>query len=68
MTADQVQEINAFTHVENERIDEAIAKVMAYIEKRGWGDDVDVVFTTDHGEFQAASSACSSRAPITSTR
>ena len=52
MTADQVQEINAFTHVENELIDEAVAKVMAYIEKRGWGDDVDVVFTTDHGEFQ----------------
>ncbi|HAC58690.1 MAG TPA: sulfatase, partial [Rhodobiaceae bacterium] len=52
MTADQVQEINAFTHVENELIDEAIAKVMAYVEKRGWGDDVDVVFTTDHGEFQ----------------
>ncbi len=25
---------------------------MAYVEKRGWGDDVDVVFTTDHGEFQ----------------
>ncbi|HCX69310.1 MAG TPA: sulfatase, partial [Rhodobiaceae bacterium] len=52
MTADQVQEINAFTHVENELIDEAVAKVMAYIEKRGWGDDVDIVFTTDHGEFQ----------------
>ena len=52
MTADQVQEINAFTHVENELIDEAIAKVMAEIARRGWGDDVDVVFTTDHGEFQ----------------
>ncbi len=52
MTADQVREINAFTHVENELIDEAVAKVMAYIEKRGWGDDVDIVFTTDHGEFQ----------------
>ena len=52
MTADQVQEINAFTHVENELIDEAVAKVMAHIEARGWGDDVDVVFTTDHGEFQ----------------
>ncbi len=52
MTADQVREINAFTHVENELIDEAIAKIMAAIEKRGWGDDVDVIFTTDHGEFQ----------------
>ncbi len=52
MTADQVREINAFTHVENELIDEAVAKIMATIERRGWGDDVDVVFTTDHGEFQ----------------
>lgn len=52
MTADQVREINAFTHVENELIDEAVAKIMTAIEKRGWGDDVDVVFTTDHGEFQ----------------
>jgi arylsulfatase A-like enzyme len=52
MTADQVREINAFTHVENELIDEAVAKIMAAIEKRGWGDDVDVIFTTDHGEFQ----------------
>ena len=52
MTADQVQEINAITHVENELIDEAIAKVLATIRARGWDDDVDIIFTTDHGEFQ----------------
>ncbi len=52
MTPDQVREINAVTNVENELIDEAIAKIMNAIEARGWGDDVDVVFTTDHGEFQ----------------
>lgn len=52
MTADQVREINAFTHVENELIDEAVAKIMATVARRGWGEDVDVIFTTDHGEFQ----------------
>lgn len=52
MSADQVREINAFTHVENELIDEAVAKIMAAVARRGWGDDVDVIFTTDHGEFQ----------------
>jgi arylsulfatase A-like enzyme len=25
---------------------------MAHLGARGWGDDVDVIFTTDHGEFQ----------------
>ncbi len=26
--------------------------MLAAVERRGWGDDVDVVFTTDHGELQ----------------
>ena len=52
MTADQVREVNARNAVECELIDEALGRVMAAIEARGWGDDVDVVFTTDHGEFQ----------------
>lgn len=52
MTDDQVREINAFTHVENELIDEALGRVLRRIEERGWSDDVDVVFTTDHGELQ----------------
>jgi arylsulfatase A-like enzyme len=38
--------------VEVELIDEAIGRVMAAIAGRGWDDDVDVVFTTDHGELQ----------------
>jgi arylsulfatase A-like enzyme len=33
-------------------IDEAVAKVMAAIKLRGWDGDTDVLFTTDHGEFQ----------------
>ncbi|HET6965267.1 MAG TPA: sulfatase-like hydrolase/transferase [Acidimicrobiales bacterium] len=52
MTHDQVREINAFTHVENELIDEALGRVLRHIESRGWDRDTDVIFTTDHGELQ----------------
>ncbi len=52
MTADQVREVNARNAVECELIDEALGRVMAAIAARGWTDDVDVVFTTDHGELQ----------------
>ena len=52
MTHDQVREINALTHVENELIDEACGKVLARIAERGWDDTTDVFFTTDHGELQ----------------
>ncbi len=52
LTADQVREVNALNAVEVELIDEAIGRVMRAIEDRGWGDDVDIIFTTDHGEFQ----------------
>jgi len=52
LTADQVREVNALNAVEVELIDEAIGRVMRTIEDRGWGDDVDIIFTTDHGEFQ----------------
>lgn len=52
LTDDQVREINARNAVECELIDEALGRVLAAVEARGWGDDVDVIFTTDHGEFQ----------------
>jgi arylsulfatase A-like enzyme len=52
MTADQVREVNAKTHIENELIDEAVARVLAAVERRGWTADTDVIFTTDHGELQ----------------
>jgi arylsulfatase A-like enzyme len=51
LTADQLREINARNAVEVELIDEAIGRVMAAIAARGWDDDVDVIFTTDHGEL-----------------
>ncbi len=52
LTDDQVREVNARNAVECELIDEALGRVLAAIEARGWGDDVDVIFTTDHGELQ----------------
>jgi arylsulfatase A-like enzyme len=51
LTADQLREINARNAVECELIDEAIGRVLAAIAARGWDDDVDVIFTTDHGEL-----------------
>ncbi len=52
MSHDQVREVNAMTHIENELIDEALGRVLNRIEARGWGQDTDVFFTTDHGELQ----------------
>ncbi|MBM3675612.1 MAG: sulfatase [Actinobacteria bacterium] len=52
LTDDQVREVNARTHVENELVDAALGRVLAAIAARGWADDTDVVFTTDHGELQ----------------
>jgi arylsulfatase A-like enzyme len=52
LTADQLREVNARNAVEVELIDEALGRVLAAIDGRGWTDDVDVIFTTDHGELQ----------------
>ena len=52
LTADQVREVNALNAIECELIDEAVARVLAALDARGWSDDLDVIFTTDHGEFQ----------------
>lgn len=51
LTADQLREVTARNAVECELIDEALGRVMATIAARGWDDEVDVVFTTDHGEL-----------------
>jgi arylsulfatase A-like enzyme len=52
LIADQIREVNAMAHIENELIDEAIGRVLSAIDAKGWSDDLDIVFTTDHGEFQ----------------
>ncbi len=52
LTPDQIREVNALTHIENELIDEGVGRLMQHIEQRGWADDTDVLYTTDHGELQ----------------
>ena len=52
LTHDQIREVNAKVHVMNELIDEACGRVLATVAGRGWLDDTDVIFTTDHGELQ----------------
>ena len=52
LTRDQLREIDALAHVENELIDEACGRVLECVARHGWSDDTDVLFTTDHGELQ----------------
>jgi arylsulfatase A-like enzyme len=52
LTHDQIREINAKVHVMNELIDEACGKVLKRVADRGWLENTDVFFTTDHGELQ----------------
>ncbi|MDP2292374.1 MAG: sulfatase-like hydrolase/transferase [Actinomycetota bacterium] len=51
LTPDQIREVTALNAVECELIDEAIGRVLAAVRARGWDDDLDIVFTTDHGEL-----------------
>ncbi len=52
LSHDQLREVNAKVHVMNELIDEACGRVLDLVASRGWSDDTDVIFTTDHGELQ----------------
>ena len=52
LTAEQLREMNAMIHVENELIDEACGRVLAWLAARGLDRDTDVVYTSDHGELQ----------------
>ncbi len=52
MTADQIREINAMTHIENELIDEACQQVFDHLAEHNQLDNTDIFFTTDHGELQ----------------
>ena len=49
---DQLREVTAKVHVMNELIDEAVGRVPQRVAARGFADDTDVLFTTDHGELQ----------------
>jgi len=52
LTPDQLCEVNAMIHVENELIDEACGRVLSWLREHGLEDNTDVVFTSDHGELQ----------------
>jgi arylsulfatase A-like enzyme len=49
---DNIREITAMVHIMNEMIDDACGRVLDRVAARGWDDDTDVFFTTDHGELQ----------------
>lgn len=49
---DQLREIDAIIQVENELIDDACGRLLAFLEERGLADDTDVIFTSDHGDLQ----------------
>jgi arylsulfatase A-like enzyme len=52
LSHDQVREVNAMIHVENELIDDACARVLAWMVEAGVDQDTDVFYTSDHGELQ----------------
>ena len=51
-TADQLREVNAMIHVENELIDEACGRVLTWLIEQGLDADTDIFYTSDHGEMQ----------------
>ncbi len=52
MTHDQVREMNAMIHVENELIDDACGRVMDWLRQNGADENTDIFDTSDHGELQ----------------
>jgi arylsulfatase A-like enzyme len=52
MTHDQLREVTAMIHVENELIDEACKRVLAFLVARGVDEHTDIVYTSDHGDLQ----------------
>ncbi len=52
LTTDQIREVNAMIHVENELIDDACGSVLDALGELGRADTTDVFYTSDHGELQ----------------
>lgn len=52
LTHDQLREIDATIQVENELIDDAVARILAFLRERGLDEHTDVFYTSDHGELQ----------------
>ena len=55
LTHDQLREIEANIHVENELIDEACGRLFRFLRERGLDADTDVFYTSDHGDLQGSS-------------
>lgn len=51
-THDQLREVNAMIHVENELIDEACGRVLNWLLEHDLDDNTDIFYTSDHGEMQ----------------
>ncbi len=51
-TDDQLREVDAMIQVENELIDEALGRIVAFLIERGIDEHTDIFFTSDHGELQ----------------
>lgn len=49
---DQLREVLAMIHVENELIDEALGRVLGELAALGVDEDTDVFYTSDHGDLQ----------------
>jgi len=54
LTSDNVREIRAKVAIKNELIDEAIGRVIKFLEDKGWLDDTHIIFTPDHGAMDGA--------------
>ncbi|MDI1446750.1 sulfatase-like hydrolase/transferase [Polyangium sp. 6x1] len=52
LTHDQLREVEAHIHVENELIDEACGRLFASLRARGIDADTDIFYTSDHGDLQ----------------
>jgi arylsulfatase A-like enzyme len=51
-TDDQLREVDAMIQVENELIDDAVGRLVAFLVARGIDEHTDIFFTSDHGDLQ----------------
>jgi arylsulfatase A-like enzyme len=52
LSDDQLREVDAMIQVENELIDDAVGRIVAFLVERGLDEHTDIFFTSDHGELQ----------------
>ncbi len=54
LSSDNVREIRAKVAIKNELIDEAIGRIVKYLDGKGWLEDTHIVFTPDHGAMDGS--------------